>query len=324
MAWWLQTPDGGRVPIQGGGVLLGRAPDSEIVLNDERASRRHALVHVLPERPSIVALGRGTTTVNGQVVTTEHPLEDGATIAVPGLELTVKYAESPTGDRSDEWILQRLGGGLYGISQSPFSVGDRQDALSFEGWTNKTLVFWRTDAGLSVEVGRPIQIDGEPASAGQVVRCGSGTRIEVDGDVFQLLSSVGHGMASTVTDDEVPTDALPARARLTFLPRGARLFLTDRHGERGVYLPERRAELISLLLAPPEPYAAGELIPDELMLERLWPRQTKTPNDLHVLVHRARKSLVAAGIDGAALIARDPQAGGTRFALAPGANVAIE
>ncbi len=43
-----------------------------------------------------------------------------------------------------------------------------------------------------------------------------------------------------------------------------------------------------------------------------------------VAVKRVRKSLVAAGLDGAALIARGPQGGGTRFAVATGAAVTIE
>ena len=176
-----------------------------------------------------------------------------------------------------------------------------------------------------MELGAPAEVDGAPHDAGGVVACVFGTRLDVAQDPLQVLLAPGaHGLASTAADDGAPLDALPSAARLSFLPRGARLFLADRHGERGVYLPERRAELCAILLSPPEPLAAGELVDDETVLERLWPRQTKTVNDVHVLVHRLRKSLVAAGIDGARLIERAPRAGGTRFALRPGAEVIVE
>ena len=323
MPWWLKTPDGARLPIQSGGALLGRAPDSDIVLADERASRRHALVHLLGETPWVVNLGQGSTTVDGDAVTGERALSANVRIEVPGLSLAVERTAPSSDDADEPWILQRIGGGLYGLAQSPYRVGGKNDALQVDGWPPGALTFWRTGDGLTVEAGTTARVDDEDVEPGQIVRCRSGTRIEVGAVILQVMSGGGHSMASTVADNTAGLDELPQRIKLAFLPRGARLYLTDARQERAVYLPERRAELVALLLSPPEPYAAGDLIPDELMLERLWPRQTKTTNDLHVLVHRARKSLVAAGIDGASLIAREAQAGGTRFAVRKNASVAI-
>ena len=56
MAWWLRTSDGGRIAISSSGVLLGRAPDSDLVLTDDRASRRHAMVYVAGDAAKVVSL----------------------------------------------------------------------------------------------------------------------------------------------------------------------------------------------------------------------------------------------------------------------------
>ena len=316
-------PDGGRVSISAGGVLLGRAPDSDVILTDERASRRHALVFMADERPHIVPLGKGPTEVDEERLAGERPLTPGGAVSMPGLRLTVEVAEPVEPVPVGEWVLQVIGGGLYGVAQSPFTVGGGRDNLHFDGWPSTALTFWRAAGRLSVEAGVQICVDGQDVGPGHIVGCRSGTRIECAGSRLQILIG-DRALASTAADDDVPYAGGLQAVRLVFLPRGARLYLTDRHSERAVYLPERRADLVSLLLQPPSDYQPGDLIPDELLLQRIWPRQTKVVNDVHVLVHRVRKSLVAAGIDGPSLIERDAEGGGTRFAVAPGAMITVE
>ena len=41
---WLETEDGIRVPLNAV-CSIGRSPKNNLVLNDERVSRRHALIH---------------------------------------------------------------------------------------------------------------------------------------------------------------------------------------------------------------------------------------------------------------------------------------
>ncbi|MCB9648889.1 MAG: FHA domain-containing protein [Deltaproteobacteria bacterium] len=307
---------GARVAVSSGGVLIGRAPDCDIVLTDERASRRHALVHMAGDEPRVVRLGKGRTEVGGEQVESERALAADDLIALPGLELTLVH-EDDAPPTEDDWVLRKLDGGVFGVSSSPYTVGGGDDALRIDGWPPRALTFWRTGSGLSVELGTDARIDGEALAGGHVATCASGARIEVGGETIQVLA-FGGMLASTVADES--TDRRPRAVRLAFLPRGARLYVDG----CAAYLPERRAELLSLLLAPPEPHRPGELIPDDVVLERLWPRQTKTTNDIHVLVHRIRKSLVSAGIDGAALVERDSRAGGTRFVLHPEASAAVE
>lgn len=320
--WWLRAEDGTRIRIEGGGALLGRAADCDVVLTDERASRRHALVYAAGDRASVVQLGRVATTVDGAAVDGELAAVSGARIEVPGLTLVLESDAGAPAAR--EWLLQRDGGGLFGVSRAGFRVGGPSDDVHIEGWPAGALVLTpEADGRLTLELGADARVDDREAPAGSVETCAHGTRVELLGVQVRLLGGHIVGEGTTVSQED-PAEALPVRARLEFLPRGARLHLEDARGSRVAYLPERRAELVSLLLAPPEPYVAGGLVPDEVLLDKLWPRQSKTNNDLHVLVHRVRKSLVAAGLDGVRLVAREPRAGGTSFELAPGAVVSVD
>jgi hypothetical protein len=78
---------------------------------------------------------------------------------------------------------------------------------------------------------------------------------------------------------------------------------------------------MALLLQPPEPYAAGALLEDDLLIARVWPGQARTRIDLNTLVYRLRRDLVAAGIDASTFVLRAPGGGGTRLGLP--ASVAI-
>ena len=116
--------------------------------------------------------------------------------------------------------------------------------------------------------------------------------------------------------------ALPRLARLEFLPRGGRLTVGYAGWERTLWLADRRCDLVATLLFPPAPYAAGDLIPDEALIPRVWPGGRQGGRvELNTLVFRTRKDLVRADVDGAALL--DRYDGGVRFRLADGADVAM-
>ncbi|MEM7676126.1 MAG: FHA domain-containing protein [Myxococcota bacterium] len=324
MSWWLKTSDGSQIPVGGAGVLIGRAPDAEVVLTDRRASRRHALVHRSGNGLVVMSLGKGRTQVKGARVVTEQRLEPGDVVDVPGQQLRVGRSNEDVAKEGAEWVLHRIGGGLYGLGRTPFTVGGGDDHLTLNGWPPAAVTLWPTAAGIAIEAGTSLVVDKQPLIEGQVVNGRSSTLIVRDDVRLQLLAGVGSdALASTVAEDEASMAAGARQVRLVFLPRGARLYVISDAAEQAAYLPERRAELVSLLLAPPEPFRPGDVISDEVLIERLWPRQVKMPNDLHVLVHRVRKSLVAAGLDGAGLIVREAHGGGTRFCLLDGASVSV-
>jgi hypothetical protein len=77
-------------------------------------------------------------------------------------------------------------------------------------------------------------------------------------------------------------------------------------------LPERRFALLVTLLAPTDGAEPGTVIDDETICAKVWPRQPEKGRvDVDVLIQRARKDLIKAGLDGFRLIERTD--GGTRF-----------
>ena len=110
----------------------------------------------------------------------------------------------------------------------------------------------------------------------------------------------------------------------TYVVETTHLLREDRFGTAVAYLAGRRCDLAACLLEPPGPYEAGELIPDEVVIERVWPDGTTARSAVGVLLHRLRRDLVHAGLDGAALVVRAEGGGATKFAVPPGASVVVE
>jgi hypothetical protein len=128
--------------------------------------------------------------------------------------------------------------------------------------------------------------------------------------------------AVAVTTDLRPPSLLPVEVRFTFLGDGGRLWLRYPTGEADLKLPELRARLFATLLSGCGAASPGDWMDDDLVIPRVWPRHPgKTNFDLNVLVHRARKALVAAGVNAFALLQRENRA--TRFCLHADTRVAV-
>jgi hypothetical protein len=150
-----------------------------------------------------------------------------------------------------------------------------------------------------------------------------GDPVKVGPIVLRILA--GDGVAEATMRHHLRQEIGASVARLSFLPRGGRMELAVLGGRSvTVYLAERRCNLVACLLKPPDPFAPGDFVDDEVVIPRVWPNQARGRTDLNTLLHRARKDLVAAGIDGAALIERADGGGATRFTLLPGAAVSVE
>jgi hypothetical protein len=75
--------DGTRIPLASKPVVIGRHPDSDIVLNDANVSRRHAEVRAAGQGFAISDLqSTNGTRVNGLVVGLDHPLANGDVITI--------------------------------------------------------------------------------------------------------------------------------------------------------------------------------------------------------------------------------------------------
>ena len=91
-----------------------------------------------------------------------------------------------------------------------------------------------------------------------------------------------------------------------------------------VHLPDRRCDLIATLLQPPGGLDPGDFVSDEILAPRIWPGHPgKGRTDINLLLHRTRKSLIEAGVDGPALLVRGEGGGESRFVLASRAKVSI-
>lgn len=70
-------------------VVLGRSSDNQIVIRDDRASRRHAEISLRNGNWIVRDLGsRNGTQVNGHILADEHPLSEGDWIVVAGCRMT--------------------------------------------------------------------------------------------------------------------------------------------------------------------------------------------------------------------------------------------
>jgi phosphoserine phosphatase RsbU/P len=90
---------GGRVPVTGRRMLIGRAEESDVFLLDTMLSRRHAELEQRDDGFYLVDLGSTNGTfVNGERVVGERRLRNGDMIALGDTRLLFSDAEPPTED----------------------------------------------------------------------------------------------------------------------------------------------------------------------------------------------------------------------------------
>jgi len=78
------------------------------------------------------------------------------------------------------------------------------------------------------------------------------------------------------------------------------------------------------LLQPPDGYAAGELIPDDVVRSVVWPRKAGVSRpEINMLISRLRRDLLDIGLAGPRLLERAQGGGATRFVLATGATIVV-
>lgn len=86
----LITPWGAVHTVPRGGLSLGRAPDNDLVLAEDRVSRHHALVRIEGDRPAVIDLGsRNGTYLNGHRVVGEAELADQDHLRLGSVTLSV-------------------------------------------------------------------------------------------------------------------------------------------------------------------------------------------------------------------------------------------
>ena len=314
--WWLIGPDGARRRVDAAGILVGRSPRCDVVLRDPRASRSQALVYLDGDRPRLLVLGKGRTQLNGARAERETSLSAGDRIGLPGLELELSSSiEASITLDGQGWVLDRPGGGLFGISHSPFTVGGHaSDDLLLVDWPAQAMTLHLTQGRLHASAHVALEIDGVAVEKEDIAPLSPGSQVVFAGQTLKVIAGGQFGQGSTLLTADSGGER-PDRVELEFLPRGGRLRVHSSAGEACVYLPGARCDLMALLLRPPEPHEPGAILEDDLLISRVWPNQARTRIDLNTLVYRLRRDLVAAGIDASSFILRAPGGGGTGLGL---------
>lgn len=326
-AWWIRHEDGSRLRLSAGGTLLGREADCDIVLPDPGASRRQALLYVGADGPVVVALGRAPTQHRGQPVDGAAEVQAGDTIDVPGLKLAVESEIEPLCQADRSWVLERVGGGLFGVGPQGFVVGGAAtDDLQIDGCPTGAIIFRIAQNALVIEPTVAIRLNGGEMPAGEVRSLHSGDKVGLGDHEIRVVVGGDGGADTTAGYGHLVAAerSLPSWVRLQFLPRGGRLYVDIDGKQTTTYLADRRCDLIACLLQPPSPYEPGDLVPDDVIMSRVWPGKPVARTNLGVLLHRLRKDLIRADLDGTTLITRAEGGGATRFALRTDATVTVE
>ena len=217
-----------------------------------------------------------------------------------------------------------VGGGLYSVAKERFTIGgSKGDDLVVDGIADGAVVLQPTHEFVAVEAATPlVKVAGKMLDEGDVGTARVGDLIKVGPIALRILA--GDSVAEATTRHHFKEELGAASATLTFLPRGGRVELKVGGRRATIYLAERRCNLVACLLQPPDPFKPGDYVDDEAVVPRVWPNQAKGRTDLNTLLHRVRKDLVAAGMDGATLLERADGGGATRFTLLPNAVVKVE
>lgn len=312
---------GATVAVPRRGLVLGRRPDCDVVLDSGRASQVHALLTPTLDGLELLSIGRNPTLVNDEPVRGRVRIEDGAVLTLPGATFRVDVA--PTDAFSDNvWSVVDPEGHAYALRRLPFSVGGGPgDHLRIEAWPASAVEFHAAGGALAMEFLSTGTLNGEALQLGAVEIVEEGDAIGFEGVsiTVRLAAQTARETTHLLRQDG------PQRVHFAFQPSGGRLLLDHGQGPREVLLPELRARLIVALLQPPGGYSAGELVPDEVLIPAVWSGQaSRSRTDVNVLIYRTRKHLLRAGVNPDRVLARARTGGATRFLLAPGADVRIE
>ncbi|HEV7555127.1 MAG TPA: FHA domain-containing protein [Kofleriaceae bacterium] len=306
---YLDLPDGMSMRVGPAGVLIGRHRSCDILLANETASRRHALLRVAPDGVELIVLGKHAVHVDGRATAPIEIVPDGARVEFPGFTCRVRLDHADDHVRVDYALVR--GSERFPIRTSPFVIGGDTADVVVAGWP---------DAAVRLQLAQDVlylEIDG----ADPVVLT-AGDTFTVREQTFAIARVHGDD-ASTV----VPQPNLRAVAVvLEPLPRGGRVTWQFADGPRSVYIPGRRFRLVHALAAPPAPYAIGDYIPDSELVPIVWADNDEVGGrtDINVLLTRCRQDLVAAGLAATALIERAPGGRATRLVVATPCEVEVK
>lgn len=295
---FLQQPAGAvRIGEVGARSLtLGRSPSSDLVFADARVSWQHTTFAFESGVLWVKDLGsRNGTFVNGERVTSPRVVADGDRVGIgPDITLAVEFVGSAPVLMPQALTVEDVASGVrYPMRSERFTIGEGGD-IAAPGAGATLLLTGPEDLWLGIDgEDRPLRLD-EPFDVdgrGYVVRQASLDRsptFEAPAEPggrrapYALEASLnGEGGAeATVIDEHLGrAHRVEGENRALLLYVLGRRALTD--ADAGVSSGER-----------------GWLTDDDASVA-IWGRAQagRDPNALHVLIHRVRKELAAAGLD---------------------------
>jgi hypothetical protein len=310
--------DGGVcTPVGRSGLLIGRAPTSDVVLQSPSASGLHAVVCLAPEGVELHGLGRNPVSVGGVDVRGRRVCHVGERIDFPGVSALVQACVRNAPER---WFVQRDEAPAHQVRAGGWQLGGGAGSdLAVQGWPAVSAVLHLADDALYVEFMAPGSLDGAHHEVGAMVAAPAQGKLSFAGDSVWLRNGEAGGLATT-HHAQVPgvSDAV-----LELHPTGATLRLVLAAEQYAVGLSELRSRLVAVLLQPPSGHMPGDFVSDDVLIPRVWPRSVRTHLDVNTLVHRVRSSMIRAGVDAAQVLERAPQGRATRFVLQAGAHAEV-
>jgi len=316
---YLDLPDGMAVRIGFEGLLIGRHRSCDVQLTDETASRRHALLRITRAAVELVVLGQAPVELNDAPCTSARELANGDRLRLPGFEGRVRIERHEESVRLSHAL--RRGRERFQIRSSPFIIGTGHAArVVIAGWPEEAIRFSSVQDALIVELAEPGgTLDGNELAALAPTVVHVGDAVEFRGETFWIEEAEAGDSSTVLSTPSVAPTAVVLRP----LPRGGRITFSYPTGERTVYVPGRRFQLLSALLVPAPPLRAGDYVNDADLVPLVWNDNDEVGGrqDINVLLTRCRQDLIAAGIAATALLERAPGGRATRIVLAPGAVV---
>lgn len=147
-SWFAVSLQGAALRVSALGLLIGRAPTCDLVLDEPEVSRRHVLLQLgVRGQLEIVPFLGALTTVNGAVLSSPVPARDGDVLVFPGgasVRLAVRAGDvRPSAVR--EWLLA-VNGRCIGLRRANVVLGGGDDDVMIEKWPPAAAaLMWRDD-----------------------------------------------------------------------------------------------------------------------------------------------------------------------------------
>lgn len=315
----LERPSGLRLNIPPAGLAIGRHFTCNIVLSDSRAGRLHALVRPDDMGLKLFVTGSNPVLLGSTLVDRWASISPGATLQFPGETITVHGAATPTA--SSVWFFARDEEASR-TSKSSFTVGgDPLNDLVVPGWPAGAVRFAVRQGALLANFATAARVGRTEVAPGVMTAIEPGQSITINATAVSVFREVHGETSATVAWLREPP---PTRIELDTMRSGARLTLKYPDLTLVLSVPELAARLLLVLLRPPPGFQPGDLIPDNLVMDQVWPHSPRRDAaHLERLLARVRQELSDRGVNPLRLLGRQPSAGALRVILGRDTEVAV-